>query len=80
MDGLFAVHWRQSMAAPVGEANGGLHRRRITRHHAVEKCGGGQLRHGALAVRVYLYATCLVSVYEATSHPARWFDPGIFLG
>lgn len=59
------------MAAPFGEANGGFHHRRIIRYHAVEKRGGGQLHDGAMAVRVYLYATCLVSVHEATSYTAR---------
>lgn len=62
MDGLFAIHWPQSMAAPLGEANGGPRHNYITQRHAVEEYGGDQLHNGALAVRVYLSASCLVSV------------------
>lgn len=64
MDSLLTVHRPQSTAAPCGEASGGLRYCRITWRHAVEKSRGCELHYGALAMRIYLSATCLVSVIE----------------
>lgn len=65
MDCLLAIDWLQAVAAPGGQINCGLHHCWVTRCYVVEKSRGGEIHNDPMAVRVYLHATCLVSVGQA---------------
>lgn len=50
------------MATPRCETSSGQHDHRNGQHHVLAELGSDQLHHGPMAVRVYLVATCLVSL------------------
>ena len=66
MDSLLTIGMPLSMASPSGEAGCGHDHCRNGQHHVLEKLGGHQFHNGALAVRVALVATCLVSLQNET--------------
>ena len=68
MDNLLTVHLPQSMASPSSEAGGGYHHYHKRQHYVLEKLGSHQFHHGALAMRVALVATCLVSLRTENLH------------
>ena len=71
MDSLLAVNLPQPMASPSSEAGGGRRHCRNGQHHVLAELGGHQFHHGALAVRVALAATCLVSLQTETHSSQR---------
>ena len=65
MDCRIANHMSQSMVSSFDEAGCGCHCCRNGNHYAVEEPSGYWLHHGAMAVRVYLSITRLVSSLSA---------------
>ena len=62
MDSLLAGDLPQPMVSPSIEAGGGRRHCRNGQHHVLAELGGHHFHHGALALRVALAATCLVSL------------------
>lgn len=69
MDSLLTVYLPQSIQPSAHEARRGCGHLYLTWHHVVEEFRREQFHYGTLAVRIYLFATCLVSLWYGT--PAR---------
>ena len=69
MDSLLAIDQPQPVASSSGEAGGGRRHCRNGHYHVLAELGGHQFHHGALAVRVAMVTTCLVSIWTETQ---RW--------
>ena len=62
MDYVLTLYLSQTMATPRCKISSGQHDRRNGQHHVLADPGSVQFHHGPMAVRVCLFANCVVSL------------------